>query len=101
RRACSSFRLFRAFFENAGHVVLSAFEFLPTLVNRSSRLLQTLKKPHFAFDAAYSRGATTLVHLGNSFLVGKNLVVVEDRANIRVALVRAPDASRVRDHGLQ
>src|SRR5262249_22111463 len=55
----------------------------------------------FAFDAAYTRGATTLVHLGNSFLVGKNLVVIPYRTDVRVPFVLAPYPRRVCDHGFQ
>ena len=67
-------------------------------INRPQPFLKAIKKPHFAFDAAYSGSATTLVHLGNSIFVRKNIVVVADRTNIRVPGICAANAGGVRDH---
>src|SRR5215471_7064746 len=63
-----SFRFYRTLRKNSRHVTLALLEFLPPFVDRAQLFLQAVKQPHFALDAAYSRRATTLVHLGNPIL---------------------------------
>ena len=68
------------------------FQFQPALVNWGHSLLKAFKKPHFALDAAYPCGATTLVHFGHTILVGKDIVVVTYRTNVRIPGIGATGA---------
>src|SRR6266446_7887868 len=79
------FGFFRACLQDVFYVAGMRLPLLAALVDWPQPLLETFKKPHFAFDTAYSGGATTLVHLGNLIFVGKNVVIVANGANVGVS----------------
>src|SRR5262245_22879616 len=62
------FGLSRTVIKDVEHVGGMGLQFLPPRTHRLEALFEILEKPHLAFDAAYSSGATTLVHPGQSFL---------------------------------
>ena len=93
-----SLGLLRPFVQDISDVVRVRFQFLSSFIEGVLTSLEAIEEPHFAFDAAYSGGATTVVHLGNSIFVGKNIVVIADRANIRVAGIGSANASGVGHH---
>src|SRR5512139_1132611 len=69
------------------------------LADGDEDLLHPLVHPFLALDAADPGGAAPVVDLRDRRLVGEDLVVREDVADLGVPLVRAALTGRVGDHG--
>src|SRR6185437_12311527 len=89
-----------ALFQNLPNLIGFRFVLAAALLDGSEFGDDSVGQPAFALDAADTRGPATLCGLLLCFRGGKNLMQIEDRANIGIAGIAAANPRRVRDHGL-
>src|SRR5271165_344670 len=70
-------------------------------LNGRKYLHERVRRPALALDASDSRRTAAFIHVSQRFRRRKHFVQVANRALVRISWIGAPDARRVRHHGLQ